>query len=170
MEKQVAKDTRTFREISKIVLPSPCLNKAYKQMRLAAMQGQPALALFAGVEAHSVFHIQETIIPRQERLPRPGRVRSRVPEEERQRIRAWLQAHQSELIAQIHSYPSQAFPAAPHHGWPLIHIIGGISIFVPDFALGPTSPETWAVYRLAADNKWIGLDKNEICYLFQIAY
>jgi hypothetical protein len=170
MNKQAARYSKTFKEVSKIVLPSSCLNKAYKQMRLAAMQRQEALALFAGVEENNIFHILETIIPRQVSLPRPDGMPWVVPEQELQRIRAFLQENEFELIAQIHSDPRQVYPATPNEACSLIHIIGGISILVPDFALRPTSPETWAVYRLASGNKWIELDKNEICYLFEITY
>jgi hypothetical protein len=168
MNKQVAISTKTFREINKIVLPSPCLNKAYKQMRLAAMQRQEAVALFAGVEENNIFHIIETIIPEQVSLALG--TNSLVPEQELLRIRGWLQENEFELIAQIHSDPRQVHQANQHVAWPLINIIGGISIIVPDFALGPTSPETWLVYRLAGGNKWIELDKNEICHLFEITY
>ena len=170
MNKQAARYTKTFREVSKIVLPSSCLHKAYKQMRLAAMQSQQGLALFAGVEANNIFQIQETIIPGQAGLTQADGKQSVVPEEEWQRIRVFLQENEYELIAQIHSKPRHVYPATPNEASSLIQIIGGISIFVPDFTGGPTSPETWAVYRLATGNKWIGLDSNEICHLFQITY
>lgn len=170
MNKQAARYSKTFREVSKIVLPSPCLNKAYKQMRLAAMQGQQGLALFAGVEANNIFKIRQTIIPGQGGLTLADGKRPVVPEEEWQRIRAFLQENEYELIAQIHSNPRQVYQACPNEASSLIQIIGGISIFVPDFTLGLSSPETWAVYRLASDNKWIELDRNEICHLFQISY
>jgi hypothetical protein len=170
MNKQAATSTKTFREVSKIVLPSPCLNKAYKQMRVAAMQRQKAVALFAGVEEDNIFHIIETIIPEQVSLTCPDGTSSMVPDEELLRISSWLQENDFELIAQIHSDPRQAYQATQNEAWPIINIIGGISIIVPDFALGPTSSETWSVYRLACGNKWIELDKNEICHLFEITY
>lgn len=170
MNKEAARYTKTFKEVSKIVLPSPCLNKAYKQMRLAAMQRQQGLALFAGVEVNNIFRILETIIPSQVSLRQTNGMPWVVPEEELQRIRAFLQENEFQLIAQIHSDPRQLFQATPNEAWPFIHIIGGISIIVPDFAPGSTSLETWAVYRLASDNKWIELDKNEICHLFEITY
>jgi hypothetical protein len=170
MEKQAFDYARTFKEISKIILPSSCLNKAYKQMRLAAMQGQEAVALFAGVVENSIFHIIETIIPGQVSPPLKAQWCSLVPEQERQRILAWLQENEFELIAQIHSVPRQACLATPNQAWPLIRIMGGISIVVPDFALAPANPGTWAVYRLVSDNKWIALDKLEICHLFEITY
>jgi hypothetical protein len=170
MDKQAATSTKTFREVNKIVLPSACLNKAYKQMRVAAMQRQEAVALFAGVEEDNIFHIIETIIPEQVRLPSPDGTSWVVPDQELVRICSWLEENECELIAQIHSDPRQACQAAQKEAWPIIHIIGGISIIVPDFALGPTSPETWSVYRLAGGNKWIELDKNEICHLFEITY
>jgi hypothetical protein len=170
MEKQVARYHKTFKEISKIILPSSCINKAYKQMRVAAMQRLEAVALFAGIEENNIFHILETVIPGQ--LSQRGEVDLApvVPEQEWQRIRSWLQENEFDLIAQIHSDPRQAYQVLPNETWSLIHVIGGISIVVPDFALGPTNPETWSVYRLAAGNKWIELDKNEICHLFEITY
>jgi hypothetical protein len=170
MEKRAARYSKTFKEISKIILPSSCINKAYKQMRQAAMQRLEAMALFAGIEENNNFHILETIIPRQVSLSPQEGGSSVVPEEEMQRIRTWLQENECDIIAQIHSHPRQAYQASRHQDWPLIKIIGGISIVVPDFALGPTNPETWSVYRLASDSKWIELDKNEICHLFEITY
>jgi hypothetical protein len=168
MEKPAARYTKTFKEISKIILPSPCLNKAYKQMRLAARQRPDVVALFAGVEKNNNFHILETIIP--EQMTRQEGMAPVVPQEELQRIRTWLAENEFELIAQIHSAPSQAYRDSRQQAWPIISIIGGISIIMPDFALGPTNPENWSVYRLASGGKWIELDKNEICHLFEITY
>jgi hypothetical protein len=139
-------------------------------MRIAAMHRQEAVALFAGIEENNIFHILETIIPDQVSLGGAAPGPSVLPEQEQQRINTWLQENEFDLIAQIHSDPRQVCQAYPQEAWPLITIIGGISIVVPDFALGPTNPETWSVYRLASSNKWIELDKNEICHLFEITY
>jgi hypothetical protein len=170
MNKEAARYSKTFKEVSKIILPSPCLNKAYKQMRVAAMQCREAMALFAGIEENNIFHIIETIIPERVSVSPNDAAGVEVGAQELLGIRQWLQENEFDLIAQIHSAPRQIFPDAGKIVSPMINIIGGISIVVPDFALGPTNPETWAVYRLSLGNKWIELDKNEICYLFEITY
>jgi hypothetical protein len=93
-----------------------------------------------------------------------------VPADEVHRIRCWLEENEFQLIAQVHSQSRNAAQALQHEALPLLQVIGSISIVVPDFAQVSVKPESWAVYRLAAANKWIRLDKKEICHLFEITY
>ena len=170
MEKQAARYTSTFRDVSKIILPSSCLNKAYRQMRVAALQHLEALALFAGIKEHNTFHILETIIPGQVKPKPEGAAILGVPAGELHRIRCWLEENEFQLIAQIHSQPRTSPQRLQHAAVPLLQLIGGISIVVPDFAHAPIKPETWEVYRLSAADKWIALEKHEVCHLFEITY
>jgi hypothetical protein len=171
MDKQLARYTSSFKDIHKIILPSHCLNKVYKQMRVAGLQQLEAVALFAGAKEHHHFHILDAIIAGQVD-PRPADELSPVlPAAEIHRIRCWLKENAFQAIAQIHSQaqlPSQARKG--NQALPLLHLVGSISIVVPDFARVPSKPEDWAFYRLAAAHKWIGLDKQEVCHFFQITY
>ena len=170
MGKQAARFTSTFSDVSKIILPSSCLNKAYKQMRVAALQHLEALALFAGIKEHNTFHILETFIPGQVNPKPEDTLSPLVPAGEMHRIRCWLEEKDFQLIAQIHSQHRTAPQVLQHAALPLLQLIGGISIVIPDFAHLPIKPESWVVYRLSAANKWIALDKQEICHLFEISY
>jgi hypothetical protein len=65
------------------------------------------------------------------------------------------------LAAQAHSHPSEAYHSATDDDFPLMTLIGGLSIVIPDFGRGGRQAvDDWAWYRLVDVGRWqpIGAD------------
>ena len=59
------------------------------------------------------------------------------------------------LAAQIHSHPTAAYHSSTDDTYPLVTILGGLSVVIPDFArYAPADIEKWAWYRLSKHAKW----------------
>ena len=86
----------------------------------------------------------------------------RIEEEDLARLADHLADHGLVLPAQVHSHPGDAYHSEADDADPIVATLGGVSIVVPDFASGPVSPSTWAVYRLVPSEGWVELTADEV--------
>jgi hypothetical protein len=157
-----------FLNIKKIIMPQSCLAAAYQHMREAGKQHLEGVALFSGKENGDVFHIENTIIPKQRALSLEDGLLYSVSGDELHRINVWLYENKMSLIAQIHSHPTLAYHSETDDAYPIMATVGGLSIVVPDFASGSVDINLCAVYRLIQEKGWIELNKNEKHSLIEI--
>lgn len=65
------------------------------------------------------------------------------------------------LAAQVHSHPTEAYHSDTDDTYPLVTILGGLSIVIPDFARNaPEDLDRWAWYRLSKRAKWEPASKS----------
>jgi len=157
-----------FQEISKIIIPSECIKKAYELMRCAGENRVEGVALFAGYEKDSEFYISQTIIPKQTVYRLELGLLYAVDADELHRINVWLYKNNLCIIAQIHSHPNEAYHSETDNAYPIVATKGGISIVVPRFAKDPIDIKNWAVYRLSSENCWAELSQSETKKIIQI--
>ena len=157
-----------FQEISKIIIPSECIQKAYVLMRYAGEKRVEGVALFAGFEKDNEFCITQTIIPKQTAYRLELGLLYAVDGEELHRINVWLYENNLSIIAQIHSHPNEAYHSDTDDAYPIVATKGGISIVVPRFAVDPIDIKNWAVYRLSSENDWVELSYSETKKIIQI--
>jgi len=139
------------------------------QQRLAehGRRGEEAFALWAGQRTDSVFTVQEAIIPRQF-AGRMGRgVYVEVPGEELHRINVYLYEQQWQLLAQVHTHPTNAFHSDTDDAYPLVATVGAFSIVIPDFAARQFDWRDVAVYRLSELNRWVGQTTAQVAEVFR---
>ena len=157
-----------FQEITKIIIPYECIQKAYELMRYAGKKRVEGVALFAGFEKDNVFWITQTIIPKQTAYSLEFGLLYAVDADELHRINVWLYENNLSIIAQIHSHPNEAYHSETDDAYPIVATKGGISIVVPRFAVDPIDIKNWAVYRLSSKNSWVELSYPETKKIIQI--
>ncbi|MES2680878.1 MAG: Mov34/MPN/PAD-1 family protein [Bacteroidota bacterium] len=157
-----------FLNIRKVTMPLSCLTAAYQHMRAAGKHHLEGVALFSGKENGDIFHIENTIIPKQQALSLEDGLLYSVSGDELHRINVWLYENKMSLIAQIHSHPTRAYHSETDDAYPIVATLGGLSIVVPDFATGAVDINLCAVYRLIPEKGWVELDKNEKNALIEI--
>jgi hypothetical protein len=70
------------------------------------------------------------------------------------------------LAGQIHSHPTNAFHSSTDDQLPLVTVLGGLSVVVPDFARdGLGAYDEFAWYRLAGYAQWVEIDPDEVVEL-----
>lgn len=154
--------------IDKITINNGILTKAFDFLNHVGEKNIEAVALFAGFEEGSTFHIKEVIIPEQSSYNLEQGLMYAVEGVELHRINVWLNENQMKLIAQIHSHPNEAYHSAVDDRFPIVDTYGGVSIVVPDFATGIISLNDWAIYRLSLNKTWDKLTNQEVDTLFKI--
>lgn len=59
------------------------------------------------------------------------------------------------LAAQVHTHPTDAYHSETDDMQPVVNILGGLSIVIPDFAAGGSAHrDRWAWYRLTEPRRW----------------
>jgi hypothetical protein len=65
------------------------------------------------------------------------------------------------LAGQVHTHPGSAYHSSTDDDFPLVTLVGGLSLVIPDFARGGLADwESWAFYRLEALGQWRELDAD----------
>lgn len=154
--------------INKIIVPSTCIDHVYKHLRDAGDQGVECVALWAGNINGNSFEVKTNMIPAQTAYKIEQGLLYSVDGEELHRINVWLYENKMTLIAQIHSHPKEAYHSETDDRYPIMAVVGGFSIVIPDFGFREFSLKDWAVYRLIQNKGWNKLKEKEVLSLIQI--
>jgi proteasome lid subunit RPN8/RPN11 len=155
--------------VQRFVIPDACISQAYRHMRDLGRKNLEGVALFVGKLEGTICYVHETLIPKQVSIMLHEGLLYAVGEEELYRLAVYLYKKGLRLIAQIHSHPKEAYHSETDDAYPIITVVGGLSIVVPDFATKPASLSTWAVYRLNAENQWVELGMQDKTNLITIS-
>jgi hypothetical protein len=150
-----------FLSIKKIAMPVRYISEAYAHLREKGKQRLEGLSLFAGTMEGDRFCVTENIIPDYTSLALGDGLLYCVDEEELHRINVYLFSRNLRMIDQMHSHPARAYHSETDDAFPIISTVGGVSIVVPDFAVHDPEIDSWAVYRLYAENQWKELNRNQ---------
>lgn len=157
-----------FLDIETVHLPKSCAQIAIEALYRAGTSGVEGVALFAGVREGNTFNITQTIIP----LQKAGSVEDGliyvVSGEELERIGLELYDNVLQLFAQIHSHPGAAYHSETDDAFPIVTVLGGVSIVVPNFAMGGVKISEWAIYRLLPNTGWTEINGKQKERLFVI--
>jgi hypothetical protein len=140
--------------VSSVTLPAAVVKRTHNHLFATGMRGLEGMALWAGVQEGSVFHVREVIIPKQEGIRSDHGLAVTVPGPELQRINLHLYKSQLRLLAQIHSHPTHAFHSEMDDEYAIATALGAFSLVVPDFARDPFSIPRCATYRLTPRSWW----------------
>lgn len=143
-----------FLDIEMVHLPKSCAQEAIEALYKAGTRGVEGVALFAGMREGNTFSITQTIIPRQKAGAVEDGLIYVVSGEELERIGLALYDNGLQLFAQIHSHPGAAYHSETDDAYPIVTVLGGISIVVPNFARGCVRISEWAIYRLLPITGW----------------
>ncbi|WPU94754.1 hypothetical protein SNE25_04370 [Mucilaginibacter sabulilitoris] len=157
-----------FLDIEKVRLPRSCAQVAINWLYKAGTRRVEGVALFAGVREGNIFNIQRTIIPEQKAGNVEGGLIYVVEGDELHRIGLELFDNGLQLFAQIHSHPGAAYHSDTDDAYPIVTIVGGISIVVPNFARGGVNLKEWAIYQLLPKTGWTEMAQREKENYFEI--
>jgi hypothetical protein len=157
-----------FLDINTIILPEKLAVTAIEALYSAGRKGAEGVALFAGTRDGTVFKIEKTIVPKQKAGSFEEGLIYVVEGDELYRISLDLFDNKQQLVAQIHSHPSAAYHSETDDMYPIVTVLGGVSIVVPNFAKGGVNLTEWAVYRLLPGSIWTELNIDKKFSLIKI--
>ena len=150
-----------MRHVHRVDVPARCAKAAQEHLQAVGRRGYEGMALWVGKRHDSVFVVEETIIPKQQGHKTALGVYVEVAGDELHRINVWLYEHEMELIAQLHSHPTEAYHSSTDDEFPIATTVGSVSIVLPNYAVDPFVLENCAVYRLSEKNVWEKLTRDE---------
>ena len=153
--------------IQQVVVPGQIIQDMHKRLAEVGVHRAEAFALWAGTRTETTFQVSALVIPRQQAYSTESGVCVSVPGEELHRLNVWLFENQLELIAQIHTHPTDAYHSETDDSYPIVATVGAFSLVIPDFASRPFSWRDVAVYRLSKSEGWVELEQEEIATIFR---
>jgi hypothetical protein len=138
------------------VLPRAIVAETVQFLQKVGAGGFEGFALWAGTfDAPKRFRFSTCVIPEQRAMLTQSGLLVTVSGKALFDVNKALHARGEILAAQIHSHPRAAYHSDTDDAYPLVTLVGGLSVVVPDFARNaPADIDEWAWYRLSNRAKW----------------
>lgn len=124
--------------------------------------------LWVGNVDGSSFRVTNLLIPRQTAVRSDSGICAVVEGSELRRIGMELYKEKLQLVAQVHSHPTNAYHSETDDEFAIVTTMGGLSLVVPDFAVGPFDLNEYAAYRLTESGSWEELNRREVARLIEV--
>jgi hypothetical protein len=148
-------------EVIELRIPQTVVVEGYKFMRSAGRARLEGMVLWAGKQEGRSFSVTELIVPQQRGLRTADGVCAVVGADELARINMHLYRQSLELIAQVHTHPTEAYHSTTDDKYAIATTIGCFSIVVPNFAVVDYAFAECAVYRLNGRGQWLEVDESQ---------
>lgn len=158
----VASTAQGFLGVERLIIPRRLADAAQEHMRKVGRLGSEGFALWLGHRDGTSFQVDQTLIPEQQGLKVGKGVCVTVGGEELFRINRYLYTTGRQLIAQLHSHPTDAYHSETDDTFPIATTAGAFSLVVPDFAVRPFALDDCAVYRLVPKEGWLELPLSAV--------
>lgn len=118
--------------------------------------GFEGFVLWAGrATSQTCFQFTSIIVPEQRAMLTPTGLLVVVEGKALFEVNKSLHVRGELLAAQVHSHPTAAYHSSTDDAFPLVTILGGLSVVIPDFARhAPADIDKWAWYRLSKRAQW----------------
>lgn len=157
-----------FLDLAALHVPRRLAEQAQAHLRHVGRSGYEGFALWIGERHGNTFVVNETLIPAQRGLRYDTGVCVRVDSEELFRINRYLYQTGRQLVAQLHSHPTDAYHSETDDTYPIATTAGAFSLVVPDFAIRPFSLADCAVYRLVPGEGWLEFPPPAVARVIQL--
>lgn len=148
--------------IRRFIIPRDVLGTTIAFLRDAGRKGNEAFVLWFGrEEASADFRFTRAVLPAQEPQATPHGLLVTVPGDELFRINKAAYQQGETIGAQVHSHPTEAYHSETDDRYPLVTLVGALSLVIPNFAVrAPGDMDEWAWYRLSEDAQWDLMDEH----------
>jgi proteasome lid subunit RPN8/RPN11 len=146
--------------ILSFVLPRSLLEWSLEALARIGTQRAEGFVVWGGVHAsETVFRFETGLVPEQRAYSTEDGLLVTVDGDALHKINVTFNESGLMLAGQIHSHPTGAYHSSTDDHLPLVTVVGGLSVVVPDFAQdGIGAFERFAWYRLASYANWIEVD------------
>jgi hypothetical protein len=135
-----------------------------KGLREAGKDGYELFVLWTGHIDLDKFVVDHVYVPQQQAFKLDDGLCVQVDASELHRLNMWLFKEKQLLGVQVHTHPRRAFHSETDDTYPIVTILGGVSVVVPNFCVGGFASPGTVVYRLSEEG-WQELDPGSACSL-----
>lgn len=124
--------------------------------------GYEGFVLWAGtIDKADTFRFRTALIPEQQAMATGGGLLVVVDGKALFDINKQVYERGEILGGQVHTHPTSAYHSSTDDDYPLVTLVGALSVVLPDFARNaPNDIEAWAWYRLADYGTWLPVGAN----------
>jgi hypothetical protein len=155
----------TLERIERFVVPRQIVEHTERSLREAGQQGHERFVLWSGHPSGGRFDVHTAHVPRQTAYKRKTGLLVRVEGQALHELNMWLYEAGQTLGAQVHAHPTEAFHSDTDDTFPIVTILGGLSLVVPDFCRAGLLPRS-AAFRLT-NHGWV-VDRRAVTRLIEL--
>jgi hypothetical protein len=154
--------SRGLLDVNRFVIPKKVLTYSIEFLRAVGQTGSEGFILWSGkFEAATTFRFTNALAPDQKAFSTPEGLLVTVAGDALFSINKVLYERGEILAAQVHTHPTSAYHSGTDDHYPMVTLLGALSIVIPDFARNaPKDIAAWAWYRLRAYGNWAPLGEN----------
>lgn len=156
----------SLNDVDLFVVPSDVLRGTIAALREAGQESREAFVLWGGIfRSEREFEFRSAVRPAQTSMATEDGLLVYVDGEALFRVNRELYERGETLAAQVHSHPGEAYHSETDDAFPMMTLVGGLSIVVPAFGRS-ANPSEWVIYRLRAVGEWQLIDDRERQVIF----
>ncbi len=142
--------------IGKFIIQSDVLGSTIDFLREVGRFGYEGFTLWSGsFEKGNAFRFTTALIPEQKPMITDEGHLVIVEGEALFKINKTVHKRGEVLGGQVHTHPTSAYHSATDDHYPLVTLLGALSVVIPDFGENaPADLDHWAFYRLVGYGKW----------------
>ena len=146
------------------VIPPALLAETIEFLREVGAKGFEGFVLWAGELSDSrTLRFSTSIVPDQRAMMTDNGLLVTVDGKALFQVNKSVHERNEILAAQVHSHPTEAYHSSTDDAYPLVTLVGALSVVVPDFARNaPGDIDLWAWYRLSKRAKWLVVSSDTI--------
>lgn len=160
--KDVETSARGLLDVDHFVIPAQVLGHTIEFLKNVGRSGAEGFVLWGGkFESISQFRFASAFAPDQRSFATKDGLLVTVAGDALFSINKNLYERGEILAAQVHTHPTSAYHSGTDDHYPMVTLLGALSIVIPDFArYAPKDHAAWAWYRLIAYGEWAPLGKE----------
>jgi hypothetical protein len=154
---------RGLLDVDEFLIPGAILDHTIEVLARAGQHHHEAFVVWGGsfVGDAKTFRFTSAIVPAQRAHSTPDGLLVTVDGAALFEVNKTLYTRRETLGGQVHSHPTEAFHSETDDHFPLVTLLGSLSVVVPDFAIkGLNGVQEWAWYRLVGIGAWKPVDQQ----------
>jgi hypothetical protein len=157
----------TLETISRFRVPGTILDRTEAEIRAAGTDGYELFVLWTGVINGEAFNVTTPHVPKQTSYRLSTGLCVRVAGDELHRLNIWMFDAGEILGIQLHSHPTDAYHSETDDAYPMVTLLGGLSIVVPQFGRDGIEGLGTAAYRLSPEG-WLDVGSDGIGSVLEV--
>jgi hypothetical protein len=157
----------TLEHVARFRVSRSILGRTETELRAAGKDGYELFVLWTGVVTDNVFDVVTPYVPKQTSYRLDTGLCVRVDGDELHRLNRWLFDTGEILGVQVHSHPTDAYHSETDDTYPIVTLLGGLSIVVAEFGRHGIAGSSTAAYRLSMEG-WIDLASTDLTDLLEV--
>lgn len=154
--------TRGLSQVRRFVLPADILETTLEALAEIGREELEGFVVWGGVREGEQLRFTSATVPPQQGLRTPDGLLVHVDGDALFEVNKAMNDRGEILAAQAHSHPTDAYHSSTDDLLPIVTILGGLSLVVPDFARhGLAARDRFRWYRLAGYGRWVEVDPKE---------